>query len=387
VTSETKRHATGLILLLAGAHFLHDVFTAFLAPLLPLLIDKLGLSLFQASTLPVLTQIPSLFNPFLGSFVDRSRLHRLFVALGPAGSGTMMSLMGLAPSYTVLAVILLTAGVSVACLHVSAPVLIHQAAKERVGRGMSLFMVAGELARTLGPLIAVQLVSHYGLEGLPRVIPVALGSSVILWFRLSNLELDRPDKPPLHVFAVWSRMRRVLLAVTGILVTRAFLAGALTTFLPTYLYGEGQGLWRANVSLSILELFGAVGAFASGTLSDKLGRRRILALSIALSPVLMFVFLGTSGPLQMVALALLGLTMLSTAPVIMAVVLENAGDNPAAANGTYFMINFAVRALILLLVGAFADRYGLRMTYYGCATLAVLGLPAVLLLPKSRARL
>ena len=67
--------ATGLVVLLASAHFIHDVFTAFLAPLLPLIIDKLGLTLFQASTLAVLTQVPSFFNPFLGSFVDRSLTH------------------------------------------------------------------------------------------------------------------------------------------------------------------------------------------------------------------------------------------------------------------------------------------------------------------------
>ena len=105
----TKRDgpfAAGLVLLLAGAHFVHDVFTAFLAPLLPLLIEKLGLTLFQASTLSVVTQLPSFFNPFLGAFVDRSRLHRLFVSIGPAGSGTLMCLMGLAPSYGVLLMIL-----------------------------------------------------------------------------------------------------------------------------------------------------------------------------------------------------------------------------------------------------------------------------------------
>ena len=133
-----------------------------------------------------------------------------------------MSLIGLAPSYAALAIILLTTGVSVACLHVSAPVMIHQAARDRVGRGMSFFMVAGELARTLGPLIAVQVVSWYGLEGMPRMIPVALGSGALLWWRLGALSTDRLEKPPVHVFAVWSRMRRVLLAVTGILIARAF---------------------------------------------------------------------------------------------------------------------------------------------------------------------
>ena len=101
----------------------------------------------------------------------------------------------------------------------------------------------------------------------------------------------------------------------------------------------------------------------------------------------MLLFLQTEGFAQLAVLALLGITMLSTAPVIMAVVLENAGDNLAAANGTYFMISFAARAMILLVVGALGDSIGLRAAFYWCAGFAMLGLPFVLLLPKSRSRL
>lgn len=386
MSSRSDTFATGLVLLLASAHFIHDVFTAFLAPLLPLIIEKLDLSLFRASTLAVLTQVPSFFNPFLGSFVDRSQLHRLFVVIAPGGTGTLMCLLGIAPSYGALAVILLTAGLSVSSLHVSAPVLIHQVAGSSVGRGMSFFMVAGELARTVGPLVAVQVVSWFGLGGLWRMIPVALASSLLLWWKLRQVEVERPEKPPLHLLGVWSSMRRLWVGVTGILVARAFMAGALTTFLPTFLYGEGHSLWRANISLSILELAGAAGALSSGTLSDYVGRRRVLAMAMAASPPLLLVFLQSEGLAQLVVLALVGITMLSTAPVIMAVVLENAGDNPAAANGTYFMISFAIRALILLVIGALGDSVGLRTAYYWCAGFALFGVPFVLLLPKSRSR-
>jgi FSR family fosmidomycin resistance protein-like MFS transporter len=97
----------------------------------------------------------------------------------------------------------------------------------------------------------------------------------------------------------------------------------------------------------------------------------------------MVAFLHASGPLRIVVLVLLGFTTLASTPVLMAVVLENAGDNPAAANGTYFMIGFAARAVILLAVGALGDAIGLRSTYYWCAGLATLGLPFVFLVPST----
>ena len=81
---------------------------------------------------------------------------------------------------------------------------------------------------------------------------------------------------------------------------------------------------------------------------------------------------------------MLGFTTLSTTPVLLAVTIENAGANPTAANGTFMMINFAVRSLIILAVGAMGDAIGLRETYLWCAGLALLSLPFVLLLPSSK---
>ena len=70
----------------------------------------------------------------------------------------------------------------------------------------------------------------------------------------------------------------------------------------------------------------------------------------------------------------------------MALILENSGANPAAANGTFMMIAFAARSVILLAVGAMGDLLGLRPTLYLCALLASLGIPFVRMLPASAAR-
>jgi FSR family fosmidomycin resistance protein-like MFS transporter len=83
----------------------------------------------------------------------------------------------------------------------------------------------------------------------------------------------------------------------------------------------------------------------------------------------------------LVVLALLGFTTLSTTPVLLAVTIENSGANPSTASGTFMMINFAVRSLIILAVGAMGDAMGLRDAYLWCAGLALLGLPFLLLLP------
>ena len=62
---------TGPILGLSISHFIHDVYSSFLAPLLPLLIEKLSMSLTQAGFLSTIMQIPALLNPYIGILADR----------------------------------------------------------------------------------------------------------------------------------------------------------------------------------------------------------------------------------------------------------------------------------------------------------------------------
>jgi len=217
-----------------------------------------------------------------------------------------------------------------------------------------------------------------------RVGFVAVASSLILWWRLASVPEYRPARRPSGLLVVWRGMRKTMVAVGGVLVARAFMAAALTTFLPTFIYGQGHSLWVANISLSMLELAGAAGALTTGTLSDRLGRRGVLMGAVSLSPPLMLLFLFSEGPLRIVALAALGFVALSTTPVLMAVVIENSGANPATVNGMFMMMSFAIRGLVILLVGALGDVIGLRGAFVACAVLATVGLPFVMLLPDRR---
>jgi MFS family permease len=74
---------TGQIVTLSISHFIHDVYSSFLAPLLPLLIEKLSMSLTQAGFLSTIMQVPALLNPYIGSLADRISV-RYFIILAPA---------------------------------------------------------------------------------------------------------------------------------------------------------------------------------------------------------------------------------------------------------------------------------------------------------------
>ena len=365
----------------ALVHFLHDIYSALLAPVLPVLIRKHQLSYLQAGSLVVFLQGPSILNPFLGAILDRRRLGRTVLAVTPGLTAVAVCLAGLAPTYGALAVVLLAAGISVAALHVSAPVIVARMVGDEVGRGMGWFMLGGELARTVGPLVAVWAVSALSLEGLWMLAPVGVAASVVLWRRLPRVRPDAPVRVSPSVVSTVRRMRRIFGATLGIMVARSLLGGAVTTFLPTYMEGQGHSLWMAGASLSIYEIGGAVGALRGGALSDRIGRRPVLWGAIGLGPLAMLGLLYGPWLLLVPSLLVLGAGLIAIQPTLLAAILEQAGDDTAAANGIYMAMSFAIRALVVLGVGALADGIGMRETFHVCAVGALLGVPFVFLIP------
>jgi hypothetical protein len=73
---------TDQVATISVGHLVHDTYTAFLAPVLPLIQANLGIGYALAGSLSIFTQRPSVLNPFIGYLADRVSV-RYFVILAP----------------------------------------------------------------------------------------------------------------------------------------------------------------------------------------------------------------------------------------------------------------------------------------------------------------
>ncbi len=381
VDASEDRFQSGQIATIVSGHFFHDTFTAFVPPLLPLLIERLSINLTQAGFLNALLQVPAILNPLIGHIADRVSL-RYFVICAPAATATLIGIMGLATDYLAMAALFLLTGVSVAAFHAPAPAIVARVSGGRIGMGMSLFMASGELGRTVGPIIAVSAVAAWGLEGIYRLIAIGWASSLILLVRFRGISAKPEKQAQNNLRADLPRLMRFFAPLFFIVISRAFLTASLTTYLPVYLSGEGASLILAGISLSVLEGAGVVGALASGTISDHIGRKPTLLMAFSASAVMMFVFLSVDGWMLMPVLVFLGLTSLSAQPVMLALVQDHVPENRALANGVFLMMSFLVRSFVLVLLGMAGDAWGLRTAFTISGGIALIAVPAILALPK-----
>lgn len=369
----------------AAAHFVHDTYPAFIGTLLPLLIDKHGMSLAVAGGLATMIRWPSVAQPFLGYIADRTDA-RLLVILPPVVTALSISLLGAAPTYAALVALLLIAGASSAAFHPAAGAMVTRASGSQWGRASSYFMTGGELGRAVGPVLIASTVAAVGLTGswvaaLPGLAVTALAYALL---RTRALTLGRSASPDDLIAAVRSRGRPLLL-LAGIVLFRSLVIASFQTYVPTFLVKEGTSLLYAGLALTVYEVGGVLGAFVGGPLSDRFGRRTTMALSQATAgPLLFAALLFAKEPVGLALLAVGGCLALSAGPVQLTLVQELLPRNRSAAAGIYMFLGFEGQVVAVLAMGFIADQIGLGSALAWSVLASMLSLPFTLLLPETR---
>jgi len=364
---------------IAGVHLFHDLYTSFLAPLLPTLMESLSLNLTAAGLLTSISRLPSILNPLIGYLADKKGA-RYFVIFAPAFTATFMSLIGSTNSPITLGIILFLGGASSTIFHASSPGLVAKASETRKGFGMSVYMAGGGIGRGFGPLLAVWALSFWGLSGIWRLMFLGWGVSIILLFQFRNFAFKPKERYSLREDLPFFKRFFIPLAFVSIL--RSALTACLSTYLPVFMVQSGTPLWLAGTALSILEISGVIGALVLGPFSDKIGRKKIIVISIIISATLVPIFLQLSGWAVFPILILIGFFSISTGTIFLALVQDNFQHHRATGNSIYILISFLSNALMLIVIGLIGDNFGLNLAYWISAFAALLSIPVMQLLPS-----
>jgi len=382
--SNSLKQQKNLIATISLAHLMQDTYSAFLAPILPLLIEKLGMTLVMSAFLDIARKIPSLLNPFFGLLAERSDA-RYFVILAPALTAFSMSLLGVVNSYAMLVVLLTIAGIASTLFHIPSPGMIKASAGDKLGRGMSYYMVGGEMARTVGPLIITGGVSLWGLEGTYKLMPFGVLASLILYYKLKDFTFTqqkftkKPEKG--DAMKEVKRFLPLFSNMAAFMFFQSAMKMAVTLYLVVYLTQNGFSLWYSSIALSVLQFFGVIGTFLSGNISDKIGRQKTLVLMSIGAAFTMSAFLfSTTLYTLFPVLALLGIFMFANGPIMLSVIHELDTKMPTFINSVYMSINFSISSIVVLAMGEFGDRLGLDLTYEIAAALAFVAIPFAMML-------
>ena len=347
------------VLLLAGTHFLVDGFSNIYAPLLPLLIPHLGLSLAAAGTLQMCFQLAnSVAQLGFGHIADRWRPSVLLIG-GPLVTVALLPFIGLATSGVMLGLVLVVGGLGAAAFHPPAAAVVHRLGGERQGLAMSFHITGGSLGFSLGPLVFAPFAERYGLAWMPLLMLPAFAILAVLLRRVPRLErLGDPENS--SGFRALVPYRKPLTLLYLVVVLRTLGALSFATFMPVMLTRRGMSVAEAGAVSAIYLFTSSVGGFLGGPFADRWGPRNVIVWSLVGSvPFLALAPTQTGWPL--VALVSVGGFLLqSTLPVNVTFGQMLAPISAATVSSLMMGFAWGMGGLAVPFVGLLADRVGIE---------------------------
>jgi FSR family fosmidomycin resistance protein-like MFS transporter len=366
------------VLLIASTHFMVDGFGNIFAPLLPLLIPKLHLSLAAAGTLTMLYQMASsVAQVGFGHVADRWR-PRALVMIGPFVAVTVLSFVGLAPNVFVLAGVLIVGGLGAAAFHPPAAALAHRLGGAHRGLAMSVHITGGSLGFSLGPLLFAPAAQHLGLEWTPLL---AIPGLIVIASFLRRI-------PPIEVhvegpggFGALRPYARPLALLYAIVVLRTLTSLAYATFVPVMLTRRGHSVSEAGAIVAAYLFASGAGGFFGGPAADRFGPRRVIVWSLVLATPFLVATPLLSGWPFIVVFAIGGFFLQSTLPVNVTFGQELAPVSAATVSSLMMGFAWGMGGFSVPAIGAFADRYGIEAALFGLSFIPIVAAAVGMWLP------
>jgi MFS transporter, FSR family, fosmidomycin resistance protein len=371
---------------LSCAHFLNDMMQSLIVAIYPILKGEFQLNFVQIGMITLTYQIcASLLQPAIGLYTDKHP-KPYSLSVGMAFTLIGMITMAYASSYNGVLVGAALIGTGSAVFHPESSRIARLASGGRHGLAQSIFQVGGSGGAAMGSFLAFCVLLSRGQTSMAWFALAALAAIILLarvgtWYKNQHLI---PSKIGVKTAAVSPVSPRTAAWSIGILVlllfSKYFYVASISSYYSFFLIEKFHvSVGSAQIHLFVFLLAMAVGTLFGGPLGDRIGRKRVIWVSIlGIAPfalLLPYADLPWTGVLTF----LIGLILSSAFSAIVVFAQELIPGKVGAVSGLFFGFAFGIGGIGAALLGLVADRYGIEFVYKICAFLPLLGCVAAFL--------
>lgn len=377
--------AYAILAALCACHLLNDTIQSLLPAIYPVLQKNYALTFTQIGLLHFAFQATaSLLQPAVGLYTDHRPTFRL-LPLGMAFSMAGLMILAGAHGYPVLVMAAMCVGLGSSIFHPDASRYARAASGGRFGFAQSVFQVGGNAGTALGPLLAAFVVLPFGQPSIAWFSVLALIGMVLLWNVGSwarARHLSRPAATAATFVSALPRRRvRMTIAILLLLIfSKHVYVASMASYYTFYLIDTfGVSVREAQMLLFLFLFAMAVGTYAGGPIGDRIGRKKVIWVSIL--GVLPFTLALPHANLLWTAVlsVIIGLVLASAFSAIVVYAQTLVPGRVGMISGLFFGFAFGVAGVGAALLGVVADWKGIATVYQICAFLPAIGLLTVFL--------
>jgi MFS transporter, FSR family, fosmidomycin resistance protein len=389
-----------ILLVLGLTHLLNDLMQSLIPAIYPIIKENYGFDFVQIGLITLTFQTAgSLLQPVVGTYTDRHPMPYSTVA-GMAFTLVGVLTLAYATSYGLILVSAACIGIGSSIFHPEATRMARHASGGRQGLAQGIFQVGGQAGGALGPLLAAVFIVPHGQNSLALFAATAVVAMGLMTWTASKHALlsasamqrarssagtDRPAHAPATVVVG-------LVVLTLLMFSKNAYGESFRSFYTFYLMDRfGASVQTSQLMLFVFLVASATGALIGGIVGDRIGRYRIIWISV-LGPLPLTIMLPYADMFWTVILStMINLVMASAFASILIYAMELAPGRIGLIGGLFYGLNFGLGGIAAAILGGLADSIGIEAVYQLCSYLPLAGLLAWFLpriddAPKTRGK-
>lgn len=350
---------------LSGAHFINDIYTGVLNPIMPFIAAKIGISMAIATIILTISHIfSSLLQPLFGFFADNI-VKRSFIFWGLILSSIFIPLSAMAHNPFILVLFIIFGSIGSSLFHPQALGFASKfAQKDSAGKSMAVFVAMGTLGYSMGPVVSSAITQFLGMPKMPLMTFLGIVWALIMFSFVPKLSLSEKVINKINFKTAFKRIltNRKLNILNVIAMLKTMIMSACFILLPFLWKNMGYKPFYIGMALFMFIFAGGIGSLISGHIEKNIGAANVFYISMISTFPLMILFILTcsSHPtLSLGIFVIMGFMTMMATPVTMVMAQNVIPEYKSIISGFINGFSWGIVAIAMSLLGFIAEKFGI----------------------------
>src|SRR5574344_288194 len=343
-----------------GAHFINDIYTGFLNPIMPFIAEQVKISMPVATIILSCSHIfSSLLQPYFGFFADKMR-KRALIFWGLIATSIFISFAPSMKNIFLMVLFIILGSLGSSLFHPQSLGLISKFTKSDISKNMGIFIAMGTVGFSTGPLVSSFIAQYFGLEKMPILCILGIFWALLM-FKFVPKFSDKPYKPVnINLFQAFKDIlsNRKLNILNVIALLKSLITTSCSILLPFLWKSEGYSKFQIGLALFFFLLLGGIASLISPKLEKTIGTANVFYFSMITTFPLMILFMFTYKTmpiLSVIIFAIMGFITMFATPITMSLAQNILPQYKSIIGGFINGFSWGIVAIAMSIIGFVAQ--------------------------------